>query len=218
MAIPHLWLFAGPNGAGKTTFTRFPLWSGRISHFLNADELTRQLLSEQGYSTYTVTPAEVLQRANVTAAEKVFSEVRRLLDAEEAVAVETVLSTDKYRPVVEKLRRNGGIFNLVYIGLRSPELSRERVARRVAQGGHPVPEEKLVGRWRRSLEHLPWFASQADHFYVYDNSDSDPAHEPVLVAREGTPAGSLRVIERDANPALANALIGSNLFRPVVFD
>ena len=211
MAIPHLWLFAGPNGAGKTTFTKLPQWSGRISHFLNADDLTRQQLREQGIFTYAEAPTEILQRANVTAAERVFADVQRLLDAGEAVAVETVLSTDKYRPVVEKLRRDGGLFNLIYIGQRSPELSCERVARRVAQGGHPVPEQKLPGRWQRSLEHLPWFASQADHFYVFDNSDSDPSREPVLVAREGPSPGTLRLLDNVANPPLAHALVASKL-------
>jgi len=166
MVIPHLWLFAGPNGAGKSTFTQFPEWSRHIRHFLNADELTRQLLSDQGYGSYAATPLEILQRANLAAAGIVFSEVHRLPSTGEAVAVETVLSTDKYRPVIEKLRREGGIFNLIYVGLRSWELSSQRVARRVAKGGHPVPEEKLAGRWQRSLEHLPWFARQADHFYI----------------------------------------------------
>ena len=151
MRIPQLWLFAGPNGAGKSTFTQFPEWSRHIRHFLNADELTRELLRQNGFPSYSAAPPEILQRCNLTAAEKVFAEVRRLLDCGEAVAVETVLSTDKYRPVVEKLRREGGIFNLIYVGLRSLELSKQRVAIRVAKGGHPVPEEKLPGaggvRW-----------------------------------------------------------------------
>lgn len=215
MAIPQLWLFAGPNGAGKSTFTQYPEWSRHIRHFLNADELTRQLLAEQGFATYAATPPEILQRANLVAAEKIFSEVRRLLDAGEAVAVETVLSTDKYHPVVEKLRRDDGIFNLIYVGLCSPELSRQRVASRVAKGGHPVPEEKLAARWQRSLEHLPWFASRANHFYIYDNSDSDPAHPPALVAREGPSPGSLKLVNREASPPLADALVASKLFPPV---
>jgi len=143
--------------------------------------------------------------------------VCRLLAAGEAVAVETVLSTDKYRPVIEDLRRDGSIFNLIYVGLRSWELSSQRVAKRVSEGGHPVPEEKLAGRWQRSLEQLPWFASRADHFYIYDNSDSDPSREPALLAREGASRGSLRILNREANPAIANALICSNLFDPVHF-
>lgn len=217
MPIPQLWLFAGPNGAGKSTFTQFPEWSGHISHFLNADELTRQLLNERGFSTYAATPPEILHRANISAAEKVFTEVRRLLDAGESVAVETVLSTDKYQPVVEKLRADGGIFNLIYVGLRSPDLSRVRVANRVAKGGHPVPEEKLAGRWQRSLAHLPWFASRADHFYIFDNSDSDPTRPPALVARNGLSSGNLNLLNRDANPPLTDALLASKLFQPIDF-
>jgi predicted ABC-type ATPase len=187
-------------------------WSGQIRHFLNADELTRELLRQKGFHGYAAAPPEILQQANLEAAEKVFAEVRLLLDNREAVAVETVLSTDKYRPAIEKLRRDGGIFNLIYVGLRSPELSRQRVAIRVAKGGHPVPEEKLAGRWRRSLEHLPWFASRADHFFIFDNSDSDPEHKPVLVAREGIAPKRLHLIDREANPALVETLLHSGLF------
>ncbi|NOS70194.1 MAG: hypothetical protein HOP33_09715 [Verrucomicrobia bacterium] len=72
MATAQLWLFAGPNGAGKTTFTKRETFSQHISHFLNADELTRQLLNEQGFPTYATAPADVLLRSNLAAAEKVF--------------------------------------------------------------------------------------------------------------------------------------------------
>ena len=212
MAIPHLWLFAGPNGAGKTTFTKMPQWSGHIRHFLNADELTRQMLKQHGFGDYASTPPDILNRANTVAADKVFSEVCRLLEQGEAVAAETVLSTGKYRPVVNELRRNNGIFNLIYIGLRSPEISRERVVRRVALGGHPVSEEKLPKRWRRSLENLPWFARQADYFFIYDNSDSDPDHKPVLIGTKGRTADSLKLLEREINPAMTKTLLESNLF------
>ena len=213
MATPVLWLFAGPNGAGKSTFTQYPEFSAHIRHFLNADELTRQLLQAQGYASFLNAPAEVLRRTNLDAAEKVFAQVNALLAQGEPVSVETVLSTDKYRDVVQNLRRNGGVFNLIYIGLRSPELSRERVARRVAKGGHPVPAEKLPIRWRRSLDNLPWFASQASRFLIYDNSDSDPARKPPLIAREGSKPGCLRLLDREANPPVVETLLGSKLFQ-----
>ena len=139
MAAAQLWLFAGPNGAGKTTFTKRPAFSEHIGHFLNADELTRQQLLENGFASYSAAPPKILQLSNVRAAEMVFSEVCRLLAEGESVAVETVLSTNKYCPVIEKLQRDGGVFNLIYVGLRSWKLSRERVAIRVAKNGHPVP-------------------------------------------------------------------------------
>lgn len=212
MAKPVLWLFAGPNGAGKSTFTRFPELSSHIRHFLNADELTRELLQEQGYSSFLAAPSEVLRQTNLVAAEKIFAQVIALLEQGEVVSVETVLSTDKYRCLVERLRREGGSFNLIYVALRSPELSRERVARRVARGGHPVPEEKLPARWRRSLDHLPWFARQADRFLIYDNSDSDQSIKPPLIARNGTTPGRLRLLDREANPAVTEILLRSGLW------
>lgn len=213
MANPELWLFAGPNGAGKSTFTQYPEFAQRIRHFLNADELTRELLQARGFSSFHAAPPEILRATNVLAAEQTFARVNELLADGESVAVETVLSTEKYRPVVEKLRRDGGEFNLIYIGLRSPELSGERVARRVTKGGHPVPAEKLPVRWRRSLDHLPWFASQATRFLIYDNSDSDPSRQPPLIAREGSTTGTMRLLNREANPAVVETLLGSGLFQ-----
>ena len=152
------------------------------------------------------------RQTNLVAAEKIFAQVIALLEQGEVVSVETVLSTDKYRHLVERLRREGGSFNLIYVALRSPELSCERVARRVARGGHPVPEEKLPVRWRRSLDHLPWFARQADRFLIYDNSDSDQSIKPPLIARNGTTPGHLRLLDREANPAVTEILLRSGLW------
>ncbi len=56
------------------------------------------------------------------------------------------------------------------------------MARRVRLRGHGIPDDKIAARWRRSLQFLSWFAGQADEFWVIDNSDTDPAHAPTLVA------------------------------------
>ena len=71
---------------------------------------------------------------------------------------------------------------LIYVALRSPELAADRVARRVREGGHGVPEDKIRLRWTRSLKQLRWFASHATSFWVFDNSDSDATVPPLLVA------------------------------------
>ena len=96
--------------------------------------------------------------------------------------METVLSTDKYVPMVEQVLSAGGDFFLIYIALRSPELAVERTRERVRRGGHDVPAEKVRARWRRSLEQLPRFARRATHFWVFDNSNSDPDIAPRLLA------------------------------------
>src|SRR3546814_15389835 len=69
-----------------------------------------------------------------------------------SVGVETVLSTPKYRKLVEKARNLGFSVRLVYVVLKSAELQMERIRIRVAKGGHDVPEDKVFGRRKRSFE------------------------------------------------------------------
>lgn len=46
-----------------------------------------------------------------------------------------------------------------------------RVKTRQAAGGHNVPEDKIVNRYHRSLDLLPYFINVCDICHVYDNSD-----------------------------------------------
>jgi predicted ABC-type ATPase len=48
-----------------------------------------------------------------------------------------------------------------------------RVAGRVMDGGHTVPIEKIISRYRRSLANLPVAVALADRVYIYDNSVED---------------------------------------------
>lgn len=90
------------------------------------------------------------------------------------MGVETVLSTDKYRVLVERARTLGFEFRLLYVFLRTADMNVERVRLRVLKGGHGVPEEKIRSRREKSLAQLPWFLDQADMALVYDNSGAQP--------------------------------------------
>ena len=87
-----------------------------------------------------------------------------------SIGVETVLSSGKYRPLVEKALVAGHRVLLHYVILAQPDLHVARVGQRVAQGGHDIPAEKIVDRYRRSLEQLPWFAGRATRAFIWDNS------------------------------------------------
>jgi len=63
---------------------------------------------------------------------------------------------------------------LIYVVLDRPERNIERVRLRVKKGGHAVPEDKILGRYTRSLEQMPWFLDQADEAGLYDNSGATP--------------------------------------------
>jgi predicted ABC-type ATPase len=91
----------------------------------------------------------------------------------ESYVFETVFS-DPVGDKLEFLKRApalGYTVVLCFIGLGSPELSGERVAMRVMQGGHDVPTEKLVARYPRTLENLRRAIRELAHVVVLDNSD-----------------------------------------------
>ena len=88
--------------------------------------------------------------------------------------METVLSTNKYRRLVEQAKIRQFEVRLIYVLLDSPDRNVERVRLRVAKGGHAVDEDKIRTRYDRSLQQLPWFLEHADQAYLFDNSGATP--------------------------------------------
>ena len=159
---------AGPNGAGKTTFYHAHLEPAGL-RFVNADVLA-SALSLQPYAAARL--ADTLRRGLVT---------RR-----ESFAFETVFS-DPAGDKLAFLRAVATSYTVVlcYIGLASPELSEERVAMRVSQGGHDVPSEKLKSRFPRTLANLQAAIRELPHVLVFDNSDLRRPFRRVAVFRKG---------------------------------
>ncbi len=116
------------------------------------------------------------------------------------VGVETVLSTDKYRRLVDRAKALGFEFQLIYVMLDSVDLNVERVRLRVKRGGHAVPEDKIRARHSRSLAQLPWFFEQAHLAMLYDNSGATPR----LV---GEKKAGLSWVDTSAPADLINALL-----------
>jgi hypothetical protein len=72
-----------------------------------------------------------------------------------------------------------------FCGLNSVELHLQRVAARVAGGGHDIPEGKIRERWERSRSNLVALLPYLASLQVYDNSVSvlpgQAIPDPVLV-------------------------------------
>ena len=92
-----MWLIAGPNGSGKSTIVEDGFIE-RISNQgvrkINPDLITRDLLTRD--------PSMSQREANLEAMREVDGIVDQLVSLGESFAIETVLSTDKYKPRVEK--------------------------------------------------------------------------------------------------------------------
>lgn len=172
---PILITIAGPNGAGKTTFYHSHVAPAGL-RLVNADRLANEL----SLDPYTAT-----QMAN--------SLRETLVRHKESFAFETVFS-DPIGDKVEFLRnaaQSGYTVALFFIGLETSNLCLERVAMRVTQGGHDVPDEKIVNRFPRTLANLKRAIQQLPRVLVYDNSDlAEPyrlvaAYEPGQLAKSG---------------------------------
>ena len=159
--MPSLYIIAGPNGAGKTTFIkRFAPRHLALLDFLNADEMARGLSP--------LAP----ERAQIEAGRLMLERVRQFIANAKSFAMETTLSGRTYRLLLKQARDAGFATHLDFLVLPSVEDSIRRVANRVIQGGHNVPEADLRRRFRLGLQNLfSLYRPFCDTWNVYLNAD-----------------------------------------------
>jgi predicted ABC-type ATPase len=142
--VPAFWIIAGPNGSGKSTLygskrdaiygntiiadTSRPFW------IINPDLLASRIRSTERLR---------LQAANLEAVKRIEDWLSASIKAHQSIGVETVLSTNKYRPLVRAAKRRGYEIRLICVILENPTLNVQRVQLRVRKGGHGVPVTKI---------------------------------------------------------------------------
>lgn len=168
MAIPSIprkiIMLAGPNGAGKTTFARsFLPREANLLRFINAD------LIAAGLSPFA--PDEAAIRAGRLMLEEIGQCVRR----GESFAFETTLAGLSYVQHIKQWRSQGYRVSLFFLTLPNVETAILRVAERVKQGGHNIPEPVIRRRyaagWRNFKES---YQAVVSDWAVYDNSGDRP--------------------------------------------
>lgn len=95
--------------------------------------------------------------------------------ARESFAFETTLSGRGYLQRILDWQAAGYRVKLIYLQLDSAEEAIARVAQRVRQGGHDVPEATIRRRFaagRQNFERL--YAPRVDAWALYDNAGAEP--------------------------------------------
>lgn len=134
--MPDAVLIAGSNGAGKTTLARRLLPAAYPDVlFLNADEIQR----EAGFASPPAAGRELILR------------LRRACGVGASFAVETTLSSASYARQFDDWRSRGYRIILHYLEVASADFAVTRVAKRVAAGGHDIPEKDIRRRYARGL-------------------------------------------------------------------
>jgi predicted ABC-type ATPase len=162
--MPTCWIIAGPNGAGKTTFAlEYLPQVAQCSRFVNADLIAAGL-------------SPLAPERELLAASRLFlGEIEACITQREDFAFETTLAGRSYLKLVRRLQTAGWRVELIYLALPSMEMSKLRVAERVAHGGHNIPVADIERRFARSLGNLLYsFSTQVDACRCFMNSDASP--------------------------------------------
>jgi len=158
--MPQLWVLAGGNGAGKSTFYREFLAPQGIP-FVNADVLAKAAFPDDPESNSYEAAAAATQLR-----EQLVQEGRNF-------CFETVFSHTSKIDFLGTAKARGYQIILVYIHLESSGLNLARVAQRVGEGGHNVPEEKVTSRIPRTMANVKAALPLCDRCRFYDNSQAD---------------------------------------------
>lgn len=173
------YLFAGINGSGKTSFYKTISEGMDLGERVSIDE-TASLLGSWLDPVIQV-------RAGRIALQQAFDHI----DAGVTFNQETTLPGAVIERQLREAKAAGFTVILYFLGVDTVETAIERVRRRVAKGGHGIPESLIRRRWENMPAALGKILPYCDLAYFYDNTECFRQ----IVLLEGT-----RLV--DADPAL----------------
>jgi predicted ABC-type ATPase len=161
---PTTYLIAGPNGAGKTTFaTEFLPGFVQCREFVNAD------LIAAGLSPFAP------ETQAIRAGRLVLTRIKELAELRQDFAFETTLAGRGYVKLITDLKQSGYRAVLYFLWLPTPEIAVARVANRVRQGGHDIPEATIRRRYEAGLRNFfRLYAPLVDSWELYDGIQLPP--------------------------------------------
>ena len=179
--MPNLYIIAGCNGAGKTTasFTVLPEMLN-CKEFVNADEIARGLSPFQP------------EKVAIEAGKIMLSRIHELIKLKADFAFETTLSARHFVKVIDEAQNLGYFVTLIFLWLESKELAVERVKLRVNTGGHNIPYEVIINRYKMGIVNLfKLYIPICDYWMVLNNSIN-----PLKLVAEGLKASEIDIKEK----------------------
>ena len=134
---------AGPNGAGKSTFVE-----NYLNRYVECDEFLNADLIARGLSPFAP------ERQSLRASEIFLQRLGELEAGKTSFALETTRAGLSYRRRIPRWKELGFHVTLFFIWLPSDEMAIQRVASRVAQGGHDIAIPDIRRRYIRGLRNL----------------------------------------------------------------
>ncbi len=173
--MKRITMIAGPNGAGKTTmaFTFISEHKEFYEEFLNADEIARGLSP--------LRPESVNREAGKLMIKRFHSCIRE----NRSFIFESTASGLSYAMHLENAKKKGYEVNLLFLWLLNHDQAVKRVAQRVKQGGHNIPEEDIIRRYYRGLTNLiTRYLPISDTALILDNSEPEFGVRKTIARKE----------------------------------
>lgn len=133
-----LYIIAGANGSGKSTLANVLLKEKKLS-FLNADEIAKEL------------SPDAIDIVPISAGKEYFKRLNLFFESDISFAVESTLSGNNIKRIIEKAKLKNYKIILVYSFLQNCAVCIKRVKNRVKNGGHNVPEADIIRRYYKSI-------------------------------------------------------------------
>jgi len=180
MSERNLFLIAGPNGSGKTTSSFDMLKACSIDEYVNADAIAYGLSPLQ-YDTVAIKSGRLM-----------LERIHYLLEQNKSFAFETTLASRSFVNLIHQAKKQGYTVSLIFLWMKDVKLAIERVERRVESGGHDIPREIIIRRYKKGLTNFfNLYLPIVDRWAFYDNSTSSPE----FVAGKLSKNGSLEILD-----------------------
>ncbi|WP_428354700.1 zeta toxin family protein [Methyloprofundus sp.] len=190
----QLWLLAGGNGAGKSTFYRTQLEPLGLP-FINADILA-ELLSPEQPEQHSYEAAKIAEEMRM-----------QLLHQGRSFCFESVFSHPSKIDFASQAKMMGYEVILVFIHLDTISLNHARVAQRVSEGGHTVPEDKVSSRIPRTLQNIKQTLALCNRVYLLNNSSFDSPFQQIAEIQNGQITIQVDLLPEWAKILLADYLL-----------
>ena len=168
---PRFNLIAGPNGAGKSSLYRMQVDDkvfATSTEFINADIYEKTQLQH------------IVNLEERSLAARQWADTRRetLIAQRQDFISETVFSHPSKLDLILEAQSAGYFVTLYVVCVDDPNLLLKRVAKRVSEGGHDVPTERILARYARMRQLLKQAIRVADVAFLYDSAEAEQGGAP----------------------------------------
>ena len=148
-------IIGGVNGTGKSSLTgAIKAERSDLGIIIDVDKMAASLAGN-----------------NLEAGRAAVNKINDCIERGVSFTQETTLAGVRTKNTIQKAKDSGYHIRLYYIGLNTAEESLRRIRNRVEKGGHDIPQEDVLSRFKSRFESLAKILPYCDEATLFDNEN-----------------------------------------------